>query len=571
MTGVGCLTGLEGERDLAAALLGLKERSGLSYQQLGCRVFISSSTLHRYCSGKGVPGDFGLVLRIARECGADPAELNELLRRWEAVTGEGRGELGSLTAPAPAAGSPEPAPARGVPHPVRSRRASRFRRLARTLGMALLVLGTAIASTPHGTGRDLLPKPAGTSPVPAPAAAASWARPPAPVDPELFGVTMNSYSGAMPSFRVGALRLWDSETRWSQLEPRRGEFDWTTLDRLLDGAGRQGLPSLFVFGGTPAWAAPDARKAAYPEGARAAPPDGLADWDAFVRALVGHAGARIDAYELWVMANHEHHYNGSVKTLVEMTRRASRIIEELDPDATVVCPSVTKLWTARAHRFLTQFAELGGYQYCDAAGVKLYQRRVTDPPETILDAVRKVEQTFHKAGYHLPLWNTGTTQTLPLNDPLEPEQAADHAVRFYLAGLYARNWGLERMYFYAWGNGKIPIVLQAERQPPTKAGLFVGVLQQWLAHARVTSCGHGPQVSLPDNVWECRFTAADARGAPRTTRIVWAYSGTATVRAGNGAAIVRRLDGTASALDAEDSVQITERPVLIEHTDAPPA
>ncbi|MCF2437124.1 hypothetical protein LV779_35980 [Streptomyces thinghirensis] len=128
------------------------------------------------------------------------------------------------------------------------------------------------------------------------------------------------------------------------------------------------------------------------------------------------------------MANHEHHYNGSVKTLVEMTRRASRIIEELDPDATVVCPSVTKLWTARAHRFLTEFAALGGYQYCDAAGVKLYQRRVTDPPETILDAVREVEQTFHKAGNHLPLWNTGTTQTLPLNDPLEPEQAADHAV-----------------------------------------------------------------------------------------------------------------------------------------------
>lgn len=570
--------GLDGERDLAAALRGLKERSGLSYQQLGCRVFISSSTLHRYCSGKGVPGDFDLVLRIARECGADPAELNELLRRWEAVTREGRTEPGSPTALAPTASaippvavSPERTPAPAVPHPVRLRRAPQFRRLALIVGMALFVLSTAIASTPHGTGSDPVPKPIGADPVPALAAAASWARPPTLVDPELFGVTMNSYSGAMPSFRVGALRLWDSETRWSQLEPRRGEFDWATLDRLLDGAERQGLPSLFVFGGTPAWAAPDARKAAYPEGARAAPPDDLADWDAFVRALARHAGARIDAYELWVMANHEHHYNGSVKTLVEMTRRASRIIKELDPDATVVCPSVTELWTARAHRFLTEFAALGGYQYCDAAGVKLYQRRGTDPPETILEAVQEVEQTFHKAGYHLPLWNTGTTQTLPLDDPLEPEQAADRAVRFYLAGLYARNWGLERMYFYAWGNGKIPLVLQAEGQPPTKAGLFVGVLQQWLAHARVTSCGHGPEVSLPKNVWECRFTAPDARGAPRTTRIVWAYSGTATVRAGAGASSVRQLDGTALALDAEDSVQITERPVFIEHTDGPSA
>ncbi|MGE6737112.1 helix-turn-helix domain-containing protein, partial [Streptomyces sp. NPDC059900] len=239
---------MDGEGDLAAALLGLKERSGLSYQQLGSRVFTSSSTLHRYCSGKGVPGDFDLVLRIARECGADPSELSELLRRWEAVTGEGPTEPGSHTALAPppsaippAAGSPQRTPAPVVLHPVRSRRASRFRRLALFLGMALFVLTTAIASTPHGFDSDPEPVPTGADRVPALAAAASWARPPAPVDPELFGVTMNSYSGAMPSFRVGALRLWDSETRWSQLEPRRGEFDWTTLDRLLEGAGRQGL------------------------------------------------------------------------------------------------------------------------------------------------------------------------------------------------------------------------------------------------------------------------------------------------------------------------------------------
>ncbi|MGW0737066.1 helix-turn-helix domain-containing protein [Streptomyces sp. NPDC002851] len=547
---------------MASVLARLKERSGLSYQELGRRVFTSSSTLHRYCNGKGTPGDYDLVVRIAKECGADADELNKLLRCWRVATGQGQ-DPGSASAAVDLAPTPigsttfagEPVSA-ATDGPTTRRRPLGMRFVLAAV-MSLVVLCTTVASAPYE---------AATPAVPAPVASTSWAQTPRPVDPELFGVTMNSSSGAMPSFRTGALRLWDSQTRWAQVEPARGEYDWSTLDRLLDGAEREGLPTLFVFGGTPAWAAPDARKAAYPDGSRAAPPDDLDDWDAFVRALVRHAGARIDAYELWVMANHEHHYNGSVTTLVEMTRRASRIIREADRDATVVCPSITELWAAEAHEYLLRFAESGGYQYCDAAGIKLYQRRINDPPETMLEAVRNVDQTFQRAGYHLPLWSTGTTQTLPLNDPLEEERAADHAVRFYLTGLYARNRNLERMYFYAWGNGKIPLVLQAEGQPPTKAGLFVARLQQWLAHADLRSCGHGLQIALPENVWQCEFLIPDERGTLRTARIRWTHAGTADTRAGAGARKVEYLDSTAREVEHRDTVRVTERPILIRYS-----
>ncbi|NUP36936.1 MAG: helix-turn-helix domain-containing protein [Streptomyces sp.] len=560
-TGVEGLEGPEGAKELAGVLAGLKERSGLSYQELGRRVFTSSSTLHRYCNGKGTPGDYDLIVRIAKECGADADELNKLLRCWRAATGQGQ-DPGPVSAavdrgPSPVVGTAfAGAPVSAATAGPAARRPALGMRFALAAVMALVVLCTAVASAPYE---------AAPAAVPAPTGATSWAQTPKPVDPELFGVTMNSSSGAMPSFRTGALRLWDSETRWAQVEPARGEYDWSTLDRLLDGAEREGLPALFVFGGTPAWAAPDARKAPYPDGSRAAPPDDLNDWDAFVRALVRHAGARIDAYELWVMANHEHHYNGSVTTLVEMTRRASRIIREADRNATVVCPSITELWSAEAHEYLLRFAELGGYQYCDAAGIKLYQRRITDPPETMLEAVRKVDRTFQLAGYHLPLWNTGTTQTLPLNDPLEEATAADHAVRFYLTGLYARNWNLARMYFYAWGNGKIPLVLQAEGQPPTKAGLFVARLQQWLARADLRSCGHGGQIALPENVWQCEFLIPDGRGTDRTARIRWTHAGTADTRVGADARTVEYLDSTTREVDHRDTVRVTERPVLIRY------
>lgn len=555
VTGVKGLDGPEGAQELARVLAGLKQRSGLSYQQLGRRVFTSSSTLHRYCNGKGTPADYDVVVRIAKECGADADELNVLLRSWRAATGQGQAEgqaegqaSGSVSEEVRDVGPPS------VAGPVAARR-PRGVRLVLAVVTAFVVLCTAVASAPHEART--------AAAVRVPAGATSWAQRPKPVDPELFGVTMNSSSGAMPTFRTGALRLWDSETRWAQLEPARGTYDWSTLDRLLDGAEREGLPTLFVFGGTPAWAAPEARKAAYPDGSRAAPPDDLDDWDAFVRALVRHAGARIDAYELWVMANHDHHYNGGVGTLVEMTRRASRIIREGDGDATVVCPPITELWTPEAHEYLLRFAEAGGYQYCDVAGIKLYQRRITDPPETMLEAVRDVDRTFHRAGYHLPLWSTGTVQTVTLNDPLDAETAADHAVRFYLTGLYARPRNLERMYFYAWGNGRLPLVLQAEGQPPTEAALFVARLQQWLAGAELRSCGRGPQIGLPENVWQCAFLTPDARGALRPARIRWTHTGTADTRAGAGARAVEHLDGTTREVGDRDTVRVTERPVLI--------
>ncbi|MFF5011340.1 helix-turn-helix domain-containing protein [Streptomyces phaeochromogenes] len=551
----------EGAQELASVLAELKERSGLSYQELGRRVFTSSSTLHRYCNGKGTPADYDIIVCIAKECGADPDELNKLLRCWMAATGQGQ-DPGSVSTAvdlglSPVAGTAfARAPVSAATDDPTTRRRPLGMRFVLAAVMALVVLCTAVASAPYE---------AATAAVPAPVGSTSWAQTPRPVGPELFGVTMNSSSGTMPSFRTGALRLWDSETRWAQVEPARGEYDWSTLDRLLNGAERERLPTLFVFGGTPSWAASDARKPAYPDGSRAAPPDDLDDWDAFVRALVRHAGARIDAYELWVAANHEHHYNGSVTTLVEMTRRASRIIRESDKNATVVCPSLTELWAADAHEYLLRFAELGGYQYCDAAGIKLYQRRITDPPETMLEAVRKVDRTFHRAGYHLPLWSTGTVQTLPLNDPLDEETAANHAVRFYLTGLYARNRDLERMYFYAWGNGKIPLVLQAEGQPPTKAGRFVASLQQWLAYANLRSCGRGLEIGLPENVWQCEFLIPDERGTLRTARVRWTHSGTAATRVGAGARSVEYLDGTARKVDDRDTERITERPILIRY------
>ncbi|MFD0574146.1 hypothetical protein ACFQ0T_39180 [Kitasatospora gansuensis] len=83
--------------------------------------------------------------------------------------------------------------------------------------------------------------------------------------------------------------------------------------------------------------------------------------------MAGRYRGRIEAYELWVLANDRRFYSGSVATLVEMTRRANRIIKAADPAATVVCPSMGELWKPEGQAFLGEFAAQGGYQHCDAA------------------------------------------------------------------------------------------------------------------------------------------------------------------------------------------------------------
>ncbi|MEU0199352.1 MULTISPECIES: helix-turn-helix transcriptional regulator [unclassified Streptomyces] len=60
----------------------LKQRSGLSYEALAKRAHMSTSTLHRYCKGEGVPADYASVSRVARVCKATPEEMVELHRRW---------------------------------------------------------------------------------------------------------------------------------------------------------------------------------------------------------------------------------------------------------------------------------------------------------------------------------------------------------------------------------------------------------------------------------------------------------------------------------------------------------
>lgn len=538
--------------ELGELLTRLKVTSGRSFESIGRQVHLSKSAVHRYCTGANVPREFGILERIALACGAGREDMARLHRLWLRETAAENNSDPSIDEH-PEAVAPDVG--------VEAARWSWRRSAAAVVGVVLIVVLLMVSA---GDGSREEPSGQRTQQL---LSGPTWTLPQASVPDTLFGVTINSGTGAMPAFQVGAVRFWDGGTRWSEIQRERGEFDWSTSDRLIDGAEQAGKPALFVFGGTPSWANPTGPKGPYPEGTPAPPVD-LADWDAYVRAVVTRYRGRIEAYELWVMANDRRFYAGDVATLVEMTKRAADIIRPVDPDATLVCPGMGQLWKTEGIDFLERFAALGGYDHCDVAGVKLYQRVASDPPETLLRLTAEIDRIMHAAGIHPRLWSTGTSYSITLQRPLDETTARNHAVRFYLVGIFARKVNLERMYFYNWGGTKIPIVLQPVGGVPTSAALAVEQLQRWLRHARSRSCGHGAQAGLPDNVWQCEFTVKES-GQDRDATIRWTDNGTATITAGARTEEVRHLDGRARLVRPGDALALTEEPVLIVASSAP--
>ncbi|RFU85136.1 helix-turn-helix domain-containing protein [Streptomyces triticagri] len=601
---------MDEETELAYHLRQLKQRCGRSYTALAHRTGLSRSALHRYCQGPHVPPEFATVERIARVCGATPEELDALYTAWSRQRVTDSSGSADTSGPADGAGVPpggdgEPPGADGVPpradaenpaadreprsaaapdeqHPDtatpthspgdqdnRPRPAAPWaspRSWPRRAVIAVLALLCAAVTLsppdrpPAGTG------PSSGPPIPHYTGDA-WSDTPEALDPEFIGMTMNTDTGRMPDFRVGGVRLWESETRWGQLQPERDQFSWTVLERMVDGAERRDLPVLFTFGGTPGWAAPEGDITPYGDGTRTAPPDDLDDWDRFVREITTRYRGRIDAYELWDNAGSRSHYAGDMPTLAEMVRRAHRIIADTDPDALLVCPSFGRLWHREGRALLREFTRTGAYKYCDAAGVKLHPRRADGPPEEIIELAARVDRTLYAEDQAMRLWNTGPGKDVVTAPPLDDRTAQDYAVRFYLAGMYAHHYQkVDRMYFYSWGGStRIPLIVQPAGGAPTEAGRRIGRLAGWLSGTGIAACGSGRDVQLPEGVYECWFRKDAGEGRKsRWLAVRWTRDGVTSGRA-PGATTLRRMDGSTRSLRPGDRIEYGPSPVLLEY------
>lgn len=382
-----------------------------------------------------------------------------------------------------------------------------------------------------------------------------------PIPKTMFSMAMHSQvltGMPWPQVGFGGIRLWDTLTNWSRLNPSKGVYDWSLLDEWLNLAESHQVDVLYTFGATPAWAAANATQACQYHPGACSPPADMSDWDNFVRALVTHSNGRIKYWELWNEPNVGETWAGDVQTMALMAHRAYTIIKSIDPNAVVLTPTPAAGLSNFAAWWISYIAAGGGDSADVVAfhGYLPYLPPTAAAPEALKDVVDSINSVMSATGQiNKPIWDTeaswGTADLLPDLDA----QAA------YVARSYILHWslGVQRFYWYAWNNTLWGTLWNGTSQTIVKPGIAYGETYKWLVGATLTS-----PCSVADNsTWTCFLSRPGGYDA----EIIW--NPATPVPSSQPFAVdphfaqYRDLDGNITSI-AGSMVPVGGKPILLE-------
>jgi hypothetical protein len=304
-----------------------------------------------------------------------------------------------------------------------------------------------------------------------------------------------------PPLQFGLIRLWDSRTRWAELEPARGEWRFARMDFYVGQARQRGAEVIYTLGSPPQWASARPNElCGYGLGC-AAEPASMEDWRNYVSTVARRYRGEICCYEVWNEPNfsgpptdpakNAGFYSGSVAAMVEMARIAREVLKEEDPQATLLSPAVVNGPFDRLDKFLAN----GGAAYVQGVSYHFY----ADENELrLLDHIATVKAVMRKNGLAgLPLLNTetGIDFVLPSVQPqawqLKPrtlEAAAALMVRHLVLNAYA---GVQSYVYYAWDHDHYGMVDRAGEYRPSRDAMVLA--QRWLLGAELDRCEIRPR------------------------------------------------------------------------------
>jgi hypothetical protein len=193
-----------------------------------------------------------------------------------------------------------------------------------------------------------------------------------------------------------------------------------------------------------------------------------------------------------------------------LTREASLIIHQIDPQAVVVSPPATGF---PGIKWLPEFLSKAG-QYVDVIGYHFYL--TPKPPEATLQLVDAIKKVMSENGAgDKPLWDTEAGWLPPAQ--VVPDLGAAYVARSYIV-LWAD--GVQRFYWYAWDNHTSVALQMTDRDSRTlaPAGQAFSTIQQWLVGARMDWCK-----ADANETWQCQL---NRNGKPEW--IIWNVDGNST-------------------------------------------
>jgi uncharacterized protein (TIGR03437 family) len=346
-----------------------------------------------------------------------------------------------------------------------------------------------------------------------------------------------------PAARFGTLRLWDSGTTWTALEPLRGVWNFAPLDAWVAAAEANGIPDIILtLGQTPAWASSNPDDVNYVGAGAPAPPSNIQDWNDYITAVAQRYKGRIRYYEIWNEPNDNTYFTGTVAQLAQLTQNAYQLLKTVDPQNTVMSPA------AYSAGYLDTLLAAGASQYVDVIGYHIY----ATPPESTGPLLANVRLVMNKYGLGaLPLWDTEGASG---DNTTPPAQAAAYMARKYLVDLA---YGSGRFDWYTWGNASAYCVGTEQTDPIalTAAGQAYRYMFDWLSGASLTLA-----VIDQSGTWQIWLTLATGDQGI----IVWNPTQTVsfTIPAAIQARTVRDIFGGATAVQGT-TLTVTDSPVLV--------
>lgn len=304
-----------------------------------------------------------------------------------------------------------------------------------------------------------------------------------------------------PSLPFGSWRLWDANVSWPHLEPERGKWNFSRLDRYVSMAAHHRVEILLPLGLSPTWAAARPQEpSAYQRPGWASEPASLADWTNYVRTVALRYRGRVRYYEIWNEPNLTRFFSGSVEAMRDLTCAAYRTIKSVDPEALVVSPAATEM--GKGVKWLQEFFERGGHECVDIVGFHFYTY-AHHGPEEMVTHMRAVTALARKYG-RPRIWNTETgwyfanQRVLPKTkyriQKLDEQEG--YIARAHILGAAA---GIERFFWYAWDNHTMGGLVEPDSGEPKPAVSALDKTMQWLVGSHVDACDLAEGAS----VWIC--------------------------------------------------------------------
>jgi len=226
---------------------------------------------------------------------------------------------------------------------------------------------------------------------------------------------------------------------WDVVESRRGVYDWTLPDAIVEAAAAAGRRVLPILDGTPCWAAPPETPPAECKDTVAALPDDYARYAAAAAARYGPGGAfwaghpGLDpnlAPTVFELYNEPYFGRPDPARYAVVARAAADAGRAANPRthwlaaATVAAPTADGAWLDWAGGMVTAAPDLA--RRVDGLAVHVYPG--PNPPEVGLRFVADVQAAYARRGVALPVWVTEAGYPA-CGDPPDPARCVPGATR----------------------------------------------------------------------------------------------------------------------------------------------